>query len=419
MGTDGKASVTVDPVAGIYKVTASYSGSKIFLPASYDPATPLFYTKGVSAGSSYVDVKDSYVYGEAFNFEKYTVAADGSVTKSTLAPSAISWTLPSGAGTDVAPRFSAGRAGWVGTAKFSDGGKTYSVNIVPRAIAVVGLTDYTFAQNDGSARDLWSMISFSGLVDDWAETDGFVKNKNGIYLALNLVISNSAGTEYTNSYPPAPGAYTARFEKDSSQGSNVNYTLSCPTVKLTITGQTYPITVGIHSLNDPTMGSVCVAYPENATSAAVGQTVIFQATPNPGYSVARWWRCTNDGTSFIVIDDSEGLETLTMAQIKGEKGQGLHVRVEFEKKNSTLTVGALPDGNAGTVTTDNKYFTNGKAFNPGAEITFTAVAKDGWHFAAWEYYVSGQPVVYGYEKTYTVTMPDASVELYARFERDT
>ena len=425
VGTDGKASVTVDPVAGIYKVTASYSGSKIFLPASYDPATPLFYTKGVSAGSSYVDVKDSYVYGETFNFEKYTVAADGSVTKSTLAPGAISWTLPSGAGTDVSPRFSAGRAGWVGTAKFTEDGTTYSVNIVPRAIEIVGLEDYTFAYHrDGSAGDLWGMISFSGLVDDWAETDGFVKSDDGKYPALELVIGDSAGIE-SSGHPTAPGAYTARFEKNSRQSSNVNYTLTCPTVKLTITGQTYPITAKVAS-GQETWGSVSVAYPENATSAAVGQTIVFKATPNPGYAVKYWSRCTDaTGNSFTTIPNSEGLETLTMAQIRGDTdangkqlNQGLYVRVVFEQKNSTLTVGALPGENAGTVTTDNKYFTNGKAFNPGAEITFTAVAKDGWHFAAWEYYVSGQPVVYGYEKTYTVTMPDASVELYARFERD-
>ena len=228
MGTDGKARAAVSPATGnIYNVTATYSGSKIFLPASY-AGEPLFYTKGVSAGSSYVVVKDSYVYGEKFNFEKYTVAADGSVKKSILSSGALSWTLPSGAGTDAALRFSAGRAGWVGTAKFTDGGKTYSVKIVARPIAVVGLENYTFAQGSGSAGDLWEKIAFSGLAEGWEKADGFEKDSNGKYPALELLSGDSAGIENTG-YPTKPGVYTAHFEKNSRQSSNVNYTLTSPT----------------------------------------------------------------------------------------------------------------------------------------------------------------------------------------------
>ena len=427
VGTDGKARVSVSPAAAsIYKVTATYSGSKIFLPASYT-GEPQFYTKGVSAGSSYVVVKDSYVYGEKFNFKKYTVAADGSVQESDLEAGSLSWVLPSGNYDDltsVSSRFSAGRAGWVGTATFTDGGKTYSVKIVPRPIEIVGLEDYTFAYRDGSADDLWGMISFSGLAEGWEKADGFVKNDEGKYPALELLIRDSAGIE--GGSLSKPGAYTAHFEKSSRQSSNVNYTLTCPTVKLTMTGRTYPVKAGLYRPDtQSTWGSVSISYPENVTSAAVGQTIIFQATPNPGYSVARWWRGTKaDGSSFIVIDDSEGLETLTMTQIKGdiydgkEQNQGLDVRVEFQKKSSTLTYFVDPDETAGTVTTDNKYFKNGNAFSPGVSITFTAEASEGWHFAGWEYYEDGQTVVYGTDSTYTVTMPANNVKLYARFERD-
>lgn len=94
-------------------------------PEGYEQEEGITDTKGVASGSSYVDVKDSYVYGDAFAFEKYTVQADGTFTKGPFTPA--QWTsIPEAKAAD---RFAAGRAGWVGTAKFTDGGKTYTVTV--------------------------------------------------------------------------------------------------------------------------------------------------------------------------------------------------------------------------------------------------------------------------------------------------
>lgn len=52
-------------------------------------------------------------------------------------------------------------------------------------------------------------------------------------------------------------------------------------------------------------------------------------------------------------------------------------------------------------------------------MTFTPNAAEGWHFIGWEYHESGQNPKYSNESTFTVQMPDHSVHLYAKFERDT
>ena len=403
----GTARVAISPAADLYKLTATYSGSKIFLPASYE-GEPLFYTNGVAHGSSYVDVKDSYVYGDALTFDKYTVNADGSFDKKSFTPG--KWdSIPDQRGAD---RFAAGRAGWIGKAKFTDGGKTYTVNIVPREVEVVGLTDYSFAAGSGSAADMLDNVTIRGLVEDWANDDGYVMTDKGYFLAIDLRVTNSAGESFgIYHYPSTPGAYTARMEKESKD-INVNYTLICPTARLIITGQTYPLSAAVAD-GQETYGTVSVTYPKDALTAAVGQTVVFAAVPKPGYAVKTWYTADKDN-ALTEIADSAGKDTLTMTQTK----DGLKVVVEFQKKNNTLTVSAQPDG-AGKVTTEDKLFHNGHAYTADYEFVFTPEPTDGWHFTGWEYRVSGQTPRYSEDDSFTVKMPDSSVQLIARFERDT
>ncbi len=408
---DGTASVTIHPAADLYKITATYSGSKIFLPASYDPETPLFYTKGVQSGS-YVDVKDSYFYGDVLQFDKYTVTNDGSVTKTQIQPT--SWkSKPTAKQADdtaaIESRFASGRAGWVGKAAFTEGGKTYTVQILPRPIEVIGLEDYSFATGSGSAYDIMQGVSLRNLVEDWAEEDSYVKTSKGTIRALNLVFYNSAGKEVTP-VPGGPGAYTAYLEK-GDLSRNVNYSLTSPTVKLTITGKTYPVSAGVQA-GQETCGTASVRYPKDTQQAAVGQTVIFQADPNPGYAVDTWYQVGKDGSS-TKLPDSEGKQTLTMTQTK----DGLALLVGFRKKSNTLTVAAQPE-RGGKVTTDDRFFQNGNAYTADYAVTFTAVPEPGWHFTGWEYRVAGQAPKYDDGESFTVTMPDESVQLYAKFARD-
>ncbi len=410
VGPDGTASAAIDPAAAIYKVTATYSGSKVFLPASCDPKTPVFYAEGV-AGGSYVDVKDSYVYGEKFDFVKYTVAG-GSVTAEPFVPEKDAWYYVHVLSEAAQQRFYDGYAGCVSIYRWNfDDGHNYTVHITARLLTVTGLPEtYTISIDDDRAQAesaLLAQLAVDGVVEPWdGEALGPANRK------IRVQKGNGTWVDLTSD-SIAPGVYTmaAVF---TGQNPTANYDLTRTTGKLIVLGASYPVSAAAGTGQD-TFGSVAVTYPAGAASAAVGQTVIFKATPNPGYVVDYWMQSSPSGNGgWNRLTDKDGMETLTMTQT----ADGLNLRVFFKAKNSTLTVGALPE-NAGTIAADSPYFKSGNVFNPGACITFTANAADGWHFTGWEYYEDGQTAVYGSEDTYTVVMPANSVKLYARFERDT
>lgn len=402
LDSTGKASVTVNPTNGVYKVTANYSGNKVFLPASYDPETPTFYVKGVSEGS-FVDVKDSYTYGDTFAFKKYTVTADGTATAEAFTPS--TWNVNN----SYKDRFANGYAGWVGTYSFTDGTNSYTVTVTKKAASITGLESVTkmiadFEESnatDAFLAKLKDNLKFEGCVADWDTLDNISLG--------SLVIYDSAGQKVDTIQ--TPGAYTVQFENNNIQ----NYDLTLPTAKLIVTGQAYPVEVTSESPS--AYGTVSVVSPKDATSAAVGQTVIFRAVPNDGYMVAGW--TVND----TPVADSEGLETLSRIQTN----EGLDVKVSFKVKENTLTVSALPQDatvNGASVTNsvtanEGSYFKNGNAYATDYEVTFTPDAAKGWHFVGWEYHESGQTPKYSNDSTFTVQMPNRSVHLYAKFERDT
>lgn len=405
LDSTGKASVTVNPTNGIYKVTANYSGNKVFLPASYDPVDPTFYVKGVKEGS-FVDVKDSYTYGDTFAFKKYTVAADGTATAEDFTPTTWS-NLPND--NTIKTRFTDGRAGQVGTFSFTEGGTSYTVTVTKKAASITGLESVTktiadFEADNSTATfltELKGKLEFVGCVEGWdaLKTIGLD----------SLVIYDSAGN--TVNKIQTPGAYTVQFGTSNIQ----NYDLTLPTAKLIVTGQSYPVEV--KSTSPGAYGTVSVVSPKDADSAAVGQTVIFRAVPNDGYMVAGW--TVND----TPVANSEGLETLSHIQTNKD----LKVTVSFKVKENTLTVSALPQDaavNGAPVTNsvtanEGSYFNNGNPYATDYEVTFTPDAAKGWHFVGWEYHESGQTPKYSNDDTFTVQMPNRSVHLYAKFERDT
>lgn len=413
---DGKAEVTVDKASAMYKLSATYSGSKIFLPASYEPEEPLFYAEGVQNGS-FVDVKDSYVYGDEFNFIKYTIT-DGNVTSEIFKPDEKAWNLSGLGDNAVRQRFYDGYAGNVYTGKvdyyFWDGGgshlgEKHYITIVPHPLTVTGLPETltvsiddlsTAEERESLQNKLLHKLKIDGVVDKW-DQEKFSLEK----LSIRIQKQGYLWSDLTANSSITPGVYTM---KPGLTGLG-NYDASICTGKLIILGTSYPVSARVAD-EQQTFGSVSVAYPENVSSSAVGQTLIFKASANPGYTVKQWI----DANTNEMIEGSAGIDTLTLTQTDA----GTNVIVEFQKKRNTLTTSVSP-ANAGRVTTEDKYFKNGNAYNSGYEINFTAEPNDGWHFVGWEYFVTGQNAVYGDEETYTVLMPDNSVQLLAKFERDT
>ena len=416
----GTAAVTVSPANGVYKVTADYSGSKVFLPAAYEPETPQFYAKGIQANTEFIDANGTYTYGDTLRFIKYTVDANGSITERQEGYNSGNWRFPSDLEansnfTSIQKRFEDNRAGWATKAVMLEENsmsRMTGITVKRKDAEITGLTDWTVSAgevdtpNKRSALydNIRSTLKMEGLVSDWDKTPMF-----------SIVPTDTAGNYASDTSKPGVYTITVALRDTSINSITENYNYTMPTAKLIVTGDTYPVSAAVKS-GETAYGSVSVSSPAGAAQAAVGQTVIFRAAPNDGYEVAGW---TLNGEA---VANSAGQTTLTVVQTTA----GADAVVSFRTKQNTLTVTALPAsptvGGAAvenTVETDSTYFQNGNAYATGAALTFTPKAADGWHFTGWEYHVNGQSPQYSSDKTFTVTMPDSSVQLYAKFERDT
>ena len=417
----GTADVTVSPANGVYKVTADYSGSKVFLPAVYEPDTPQFYAKGIQANTEFIDANGTYTYGDTLRFIKYTVDANGSITERQEGYNSKNWKFPS----DLVAspifththekRFEDNRAGWATKAVMLEENsmnRMTGITVKRKDAEITGLTDWTVSAGevDTSEKrsDLYdnirSTLKMEGLISGWDKTPDF-----------SIVPTDTAGNYASDTSKPGVYTITVALRDTSINSITENYNYTLPTARLIVTGDTYPVSAAVKS-GETAYGSVSVSSPAGAAQAAVGQTVIFRAAPNDGYEVAGW---TLNGKD---VANSAGQTTLTVVQTTA----GADAVVSFRTKQNTLTVTALPAsptvGGAAvtnTVETDSTYFQNGNAYATGADLTFTPKAADGWHFTGWEYHVNGQSPQYSSDETFTVTMPDSSVQLYAKFERDT
>lgn len=434
---NGKASVTVDPITDIYRVTVSYSGSKVFLPSKYDPDTPLFYAKGVESGTFY-DIRETYTYGEALNFKKYTI--EGSkVTSEPLSTTAEHWDFKvsssdSSFNERQAQRVYAGYAARPSSSYHSllyyvdpeDANTGHSVFVEDLPLTLTGLKEdievsHEFTDWATLHQEIREKIGVNGLLEEWADEDiKDVQSRLRFGAGGEYVFVSSNGNVRED--PMAPGVYDLYFAKNSLWGYDIDTSemTHCPGQdsgcyiigRLIVTGPSYDVSAEVAEGQD-TWGTVRIAYPENTDTASVGQTLIFQASPNQGYAVKQWYMVDANGNKTF-IKDSQGQNSLTLTQT----AEGTRVIVEFENKSNTLTTFVTPEG-AGTITTPDKYFKNGNAYNAGYEFTFTATANEGWHFIGWECCEDGKNIIYGDQTTYTVKMPDNSVELSAKFERDT
>lgn len=416
----GTAAVTVSPANGVYKVTADYSGSKVFLPAAYEPETPQFYAKGIQANTEFIDANGTYTYGDTLRFIKYTVDANGSITERQEGYNSGNWRFPSDLEansnfTSIQKRFQNNRAGWATKAVMLEENsmnRMTGITVKRKDAEITGLTDWTVSAGEVDTPDkrsalydnIRSTLKMEGLVSDWDKTPMF-----------SIVPTDTAGNYASDTSKPGVYTITVALRDTSINSITENYNYTMPTAKLIVTGDTYPVSAAVKS-GETAYGSVSVSSPAGAAQAAVGQTVIFRAVPNDGYEVAGW---TLNGEA---VANSAGQTTLTVVQTTA----GAHAVVSFRTKQNTLTVTALPasptvGGEAvkNTVETDSAYFQNGNAYATGAALTFTPKAAEGWHFTGWEYHVNGQSPQYSSDKTFTVTMPDSSVQLYAKFERDT
>ncbi len=80
--SSGRASAELSAARGIYKVTATYNGSRVFGSASADAdenGQPVFFVSGnvASSGTTYLNMESSYEYGDRLNIHEYTINSNG------------------------------------------------------------------------------------------------------------------------------------------------------------------------------------------------------------------------------------------------------------------------------------------------------------------------------------------------------
>ncbi|MEA5038625.1 MAG: S-layer homology domain-containing protein [Clostridiaceae bacterium] len=454
------------PQAGAYRITAYYSGSRIFKAVSEDT----LFLAGNSDGY-WLDMPGSIVYGESLNptVSMYFYDTESKIVQTELtgndtdhyalsykvsksisyweSPTAVTqyinntysdpilriiltqiyamspfftvWIpldgtysgFPSPVSGDTIQPKAAGYYQVEITISDTDSGAALgtvssSFSVIQRAVEITAPT-VTAAKVDVVQPTSSQLSVTSGSL---AFSDSFAS------LGLGVRCLNSAGTAVTLSTSSSPGVYTTQVTADSSYwAAQQNYSFSFVNGVYTVTGPTYPVTISTEQLLGKDVGDVRVLSPTGYVSGSkyqYGTEIVFVAEPDEGYDVAGW--IVNG--SPVDMDTLGNGKTLTQTMAAA----ALDVKVSFKVKETQLYF----SGTHGSVEcTNSGVLASGAIVIEGAQYTFRAVPDEGWHFKEWRLvangisYPEGDVDAEGFH-TYALTMGSVSTSLIAVFERD-
>ncbi len=270
------------------------------------------------------------------------------------------------------------------------------------------------------AASAWNVISGT-----WADCD----IENGALISnvanhvMNITYRNTANTSLSASdVSKLCGAYTSHGRLAIAM---TNYDVTIIDGSVAVLGGANDVNLGVRSFEGKDVGALYAISPDYAsTRTAIGQTdtlvqkqatgtrLVFTAVPDEGYAIYAWYingvkQSTTDSTiSYIMLNEETTIE------------------VQFDVKKNALTFGTAGYENGGTITCSDENLTSGSIILPNAYMTFTAQAKEGYHFKEWRYTESGSGTAYDdtdsglSQSTFTLLMPTVSCSLYAVFERD-
>ena len=137
-----------------------------------------------------------------------------------------------------------------------------------------------------------------------------------------------------------------------------------------------------------------------------GSTVVFNATPNPGYMIAGWYYNWDEvegftDLQFVVEDLSEDISVNVFFM---EIPEGFHL-VSYGVVNGNGTLAATVDGFA---------LPSGSAVLEGSDITFTATPAEGYRIKEWT--VNGTPIDEFVEEVYVVEGLAENTHVTVEFE---
>ena len=402
---------------GVYTVSAYYSGSKVFK----DIETPSGVLVVVGDGQAYrlslsTAEKGSpvtkFTYGKSLHplLEQIGKDIDGKVTATTVT-AGVSYEIEGESG--FAPGSPTPNVGsYTLLAKVNDvvvASLAFSVSRKPVTISVANRNNVSAG---AAVNENPPVIESTDLTPDQLAA-----------LKLSYVAVNSAGNPTSLNDHTEPGRYTVTACVTDATPSTLysNYNVTYHSGSYIIVGATFRLTVNAANYTDSSgttrpVGTAGISSAaQNYADYTAGTTVVLYATPQDGYQVDTWTVAFENSTT----KTQSGGTTYPLTT----EAQPATVTVTFKPAEIRLFTVAQPVA-GGTVTCSDSFFSSGAYVSYGAEYTFTAAPKAGYHFSKWQTVSGGTTAVLAGapgpdgSNSLTVTAGKASMTVYAIFERD-
>lgn len=431
------ASLSIESLpVGVYSVTAYYGGSKVFQDMTTTEKALVVIGRGsadrldlaAAAGGSAVT---KFVYGNAIHPTLFTIAKalDGKITETSVdalykyySNDPADWDIPTTPAIEAQPIRSDFTAGSptpnVGsyTMEAYVGGElkaaqTFTVGQKPITVSVMSQPNV----DAGKVSEHPPQLVCAELTDALAA------------LNLSYLATNSAGNLITLDNATEPGNYTVTACVGRSTDAVLynNYSVTYVSGIYTIIGATFELIVKAAPYTDKAgtrpVGTVGISNktqtPKTDDSAvyAANTAVVLYAAAEDSYEVDTWTAVFEDTT----IKTQDGRNTFTLST----QAQKVTVTATFKPATITLEAIAQP-GSGGVVSCSDEYFSSGAYVSTGAEYTFTATPKAGYHFNKWQTLTGGTTAspagtaTADGSNTLNVTIGTASMTVYAYFSRD-
>lgn len=241
-------------------------------------------------------------------------------------------------------------------------------------------------------------------------------------LELGYTATNSAGNLITLDNLTEPGNYTVTACIGATTDAVLynNYSITYVPGTYTIIGATFRLEAIAAPYTDKAgtrpVGSVGISNKtQTFADYASGTPVLLYAMPEAGYEVDTWTALFANRTT----KTQSGGNTYTLTT----EAQTVTVTATFKPAKITLATVADPVS-GGTVSCSDEYFSSGAYVSTGAEYTFTATPKVGYHFNKWQILTGGTTTspagtaAADGSNTLTVTIGTDSMSVYAYFTRD-
>lgn len=432
---------------GVYEITASYSGSRVFKSLTTEPKTLLVGDAGYQLALKNVanQAATAFTYGEKITPAlSHLTPGTGGGADSADETGTATYTLRQWQTVKKEGKI------WILTYTYyvreltdMEGAANLSSTDLASKLKTLPVGDYAveaYGEDDGDGKPLLASREFaikqraitvsvkepfsaakgevSGKLPGLAVTEGSLANGESLDESLGLYVraTNTASNEITldNSTEPANYSITGALKPDATgeqKAAYANYAIAFVSGTYTVTGAQYAVTAECELVNGNVAGTVAILEPEShngdwGKTYSGGTALYFRATPKTGYEVESW---TVNGDLDAKAGKAEYL-SYTM------EDEPLHIIVSFKPVDTRLTTIVTPE-NAGKITSSDPYFTSGGIVSTGAEMDFTAEENEGYHFVRWEV-VRGGLTTGSENPILNFVMSKAVTQIYAVFARD-